>query len=77
MTYNFTKDISTKDFSIKIDTGALYGYFEHNEFGDECGGGLWFDDLNNLLDYDGVAELPAQVISALVSAGYKLEEEFL
>ncbi len=61
---NYDLDISTKDFEIKVDTTTGYGYFEHNELGDECGGGLWF--INNALtDYDGVYELPKQVEQAL------------
>lgn len=61
---NYNLDISTKDFEIKVDTNAGYGYFEHNELGDEVGGGLWFIG-NELTDYDGVFELPKQVEQAL------------
>ena len=64
MTRQYDLDISTADFEIKIDTATNYGYFEHNELGDECGGGLWFQD-GALTDYDGVYELPKQVETAL------------
>lgn len=67
--YNFTINIDTPNFEIRIDTEAQYGYFEHNELGDECGGGLWFDD-RLLLDYDGVYELPQEVQDALINASF-------
>jgi len=71
--YNFNKNISTPLYTIEIDTDAQYGYFEHNELGDEKAGGLWFDGLR-LSDYDGVWDLPKQVYAALVNAGYNLED---
>lgn len=69
MSYDFTLHINTEHFEIGIDQDAVYGYFEHNTLGDECGGGLWFerqeDGLWELTDYDGVAVLPKEVIQAL------------
>ena len=63
---------------VKIDTASLYGYFEHRD-GTE-GGGLWFERLDSgaleLLDYDGVFELPRPVVAALRAAGYVLDETF-
>lgn len=69
MAYEFNKIINTKKFEMKIDTNAQYGFFEHNELGDECGGGLWFEGLE-LVDYDGVYELPKEVREALKAEGY-------
>lgn len=71
--YNFNQDLSTERYTVQIDTKAQYGYFEHNELGDEKAGGLWFDGLR-LSDYDGVWDLPKQVYAALVNAGYNLED---
>ena len=68
--YNFNQDLSTENFTVLVDTDALYGYFEHNEYGDELGGGLWFDLAGELVDYDGVYELPKEVGLALCNAGY-------
>lgn len=70
MTYEYNKDLSTKDFEIKIATNDHYGYFEHHKLGDECGGGIWFDPSGEVVDYDGVFELPRQVKDALLGAGY-------
>lgn len=62
------KTIETLHFTIELFTD-LTGYFEHNERGDDWAGGLWFDPFKELVDYDGVFELPSEVVNAL-----KLEE---
>jgi len=55
----------------------LRGYFERNG---EAIGGLWFeqssDGITELVDYDGVFALPADVVQALRSDGYWLEPSF-
>lgn len=66
MSYQFDLDISTKNYTVLIDTVAKYGYFEHTELGEDRSGGLWFDDQNMLSDYDGVCELPKQVKESLI-----------
>lgn len=70
--YNFDQNLDTEKFEVRIDTVAGRGYFEHNELGDECGGGLWFTD-KELTDYDGVSVLPGEVEDALRNAGYTVE----
>lgn len=76
MTYQYTQDLSTARYEIKIDPIALYGYFERNS--DGSGGGLWFgkcdDQSIELLDYDGVLQLAQEVVQALRGAGYYLDE---
>lgn len=69
MKHEYTKDLSTEKFEIKVSPLTSYGYFEHNRLGDECGGGLWFDG-DMLVDYDGVSDLPRSVEQALRDAGY-------
>lgn len=79
MPYNFTESITTKNYQIDIDPQACYGYFEHHTLGEERGGGLWFESVNgtlSLIDYDGVACLPTQVISALRHAGHLVDADF-
>lgn len=36
--------------------------------------GLWFDQSGNVYDYDGVFELPQQVLEWLIELGYKVED---
>ena len=55
-------------FSILMDDSEPVG-FEHHEYGDEWGGGLWFEG-KKLTDYDGVSELPHGVITTLKAIGY-------
>lgn len=64
------KTIQTQHFEVGYHTDQKHGWFEHNELGDECGGGLWFDDSGALIDYDGVYELPSEVVQALATAGF-------
>lgn len=74
--YVFTQKLDTKFFEILIDQAARYGYFEHIHYGDEMCGGLWFDQETGktLQDYDGVAELPKEVITSLKGAGYDVSD---
>ena len=85
MSYNFTIKLETPDYTIDIDPVAMYGYFEHNELGDERAGGVWFEKVYHecpsgfyldLIDYDGVFALPNQVINALREAGYNVDAIF-
>lgn len=84
--YNFDVKLHEGKFEVQVDTHAKYGYFEHDELGDHCGGGLWFqrvvnaeDPMNSqleLMDADGTYELPKEVIKALRDAGFIVPEEF-
>ena len=68
--------VTTDNFTVEIfDETPLRGYFEHNEIGDECAGELLFDGLR-LIDYDGVFELPKEVIQALRGMSFYVGEEF-
>ncbi len=71
--YEFNRKVQKGKFEIGIDEHAAYGYFEHEELGDECGGGLWFDKEGEKLvlrDYDGVYSLPNDVIAAIEEMGH-------
>jgi hypothetical protein len=70
MAYNFDKKEQVGDWLVEVDTVAQYGYFENQEHGGE--GGLWFTN-NELVDYDGVYEIPKQVIMALQSMNLNVD----
>lgn len=80
MKYSFDNTFQAGAFSVSIDTKEQYGYFEHDEFGDDCGGGLWFDLLPSgkleICDYDGVYCLPNDVINGLEQQGYIIGFDF-
>ena len=59
-------------FEICIDKEKQYGYFEHNKYGDELSGGLWFEN-DNLVDFDGVMVLPKDVCKGIKILGYKCD----
>jgi len=71
------KGLSThtkSELEITIDTdgtGFVTWYVE--EFEIEDGIGLWFDG-NILTDYDGVFELPIQLLDKLTELGYDIED---
>lgn len=72
--YNFDLKIDTGTYTIQIDNAANYGYFEHNELGDESAGGIWFEN-KEVSDYDGVFALPKDVVKALRDNGYVVQHE--
>lgn len=86
MEYCFDKKFQFGKYSVQIDTAEKYGYFEHEELGDEAAGGLWFARSDRsvpgfagkleLVDYDGMACLPKAVIEALRENGFIVDEDF-
>ena len=62
-------------FEVVINHWENFGYFEHEDYGDEWGGGLWFEG-KNLIDYDGVFELPPAVVTGIRELGYTVGKEF-
>lgn len=80
MGYNFNQKFQFGKYIVEIDTAANYGYFEHDELGDERGGGLWFDKRADnrleLTDYDGMACLPKVIITGLRENGFIVDEDF-
>ena len=68
--------VTTDNFTVEIfDETPLRGYFEHNELGDNCAGELLFYGLS-LIDYDGVFELPKEVVQALRDMSLYVGEKF-
>lgn len=66
------RKIKTANFTIQLDRPDR-GYFEHDRRGDEHAGGLWFNG-NDLIDFDGVHELPKEVRDALIADGFTSTE---
>jgi hypothetical protein len=62
-------------FEVVLNPEENFGYFEHEDYGDEWGGGLWFEG-KSLIDYDGVYELPSEVIAGIRELGYIVAQEF-
>ena len=71
--------LHTKRFEVGVHEYSegmpyQYGWFEHNDYGDEYGGGLWFKD-RELVDYDGIGGyLPKEILDALEANGFDVEE---
>ncbi len=62
------------DYDIGIEPGTNHGWFEHHKLGEEAGGGLWFDEEGILEDYDGVFNLPEDVVKGIRELGYKVPD---
>jgi len=62
-------------FEVVINPKDNLGYFEHDYYGEDWGGGLWFDD-KHLIDYDGVFELPRAVVKGIRELGYIVGKDF-
>jgi len=71
--------LHTKRFEVGVheQTAGMphqHGWFEHNDYGDEYGGGLWFKD-RELVDYDGISGyLPKEILDALEANGFDVKE---
>lgn len=79
MSYNFTQKAQVRKYEVQIDPLAKYGYFEHEVYGEERGGGLWFEEQDGkltLTDYDGLWYLPKAVAEAIVQLGHIVEPHF-
>lgn len=86
MAYNFDKKFQAGKYTVEVDTAAMYGYFEHDELGEDSSGGLWFvrfevmsksesglETKLRLTDYDGVFQLPKRVIEGLRENGFVVD----
>jgi hypothetical protein len=62
-------------YEITISPERERGYFEHEIYGEDAGGGLWFEG-KNLVDYDGMAILPDEVIAGIRKLGYTVDKDF-
>ncbi|MGC8541043.1 MAG: hypothetical protein ACP5QA_10490, partial [Phycisphaerae bacterium] len=69
MSHNFTLNA----WLVWISPATSYGYWTRED-GSE-GGGLWFDH-GELVDYDGVFELPAHIQNQIRSLGFQVGSEF-
>lgn len=80
MTIEYDKKVHVAPYIVEVSTKEARGYFEHDELGDEAGGGLWFqtndDGKLEIIDYDGMSHLPGRVIEALDQMGVVVPEEF-
>lgn len=59
-------------WSVFLDPDGDPIGFEHHEYGDEYGGGLWIES-GHLVDYDGVYNLPKKVIYICEALGFNMD----
>jgi hypothetical protein len=71
---NYDLKAEDKKFTVEIDSAKQYGCFEHHTYGDEMGGGLWFEN-KILIDFDGMMVLPKEVANLINKLGYYADPE--
>lgn len=76
MSYTFNIKGTTKNYDVLLDTTQEYGYFEHHRYGDEQGGGLWFEG-KTLVDADGTFSVPLEIVKFLREQGFVVDEDFI
>lgn len=66
-------DNAKSEIEVTINSDGK-GYFDWEVESEDINesGGLWFEE-NELVDYDGVFELPAQLIEYLEKQGYNMD----
>jgi hypothetical protein len=73
-TNDYTQEAQKGNWIVKVSPSKNYGYFENQISG--TSGGIWFQGCK-VVDYDGVFELPANVIKALRSLHKRFEKNIL
>ena len=59
------------NFTIYATPDPNVFYFEHDYYGENHAGRMWFKN-KELIDYDGVFELPIKVISQMITRGFDM-----
>ena len=63
----------SENYEVKVDLNKKHSYFQNIKNGDESdSGGLYFEN-NTLVDYDGVFELPVEVIEIVKVMGFTVD----
>jgi len=74
---------TTADYNLYMTEDKQRGYFEHNEYGEDRGGGLWFERNEEgkleLIDCDGpgsVIGIPDQIAEALIAMDIVVDADY-
>lgn len=73
-------EYKTANYTIHYDPATLRGDFEHNTRGEYSAGMLIFEAMEaepgkvELIDYDGVTQLPKEVKECLKNQGFNLDD---
>lgn len=64
----------SQKYDVCIYSDGSYGYFENWHYGEEDGGGLWFEN-GELVDFDGVSFLPDCVADSIIELGFAVDKK--
>lgn len=80
---NFTVRFKTRNYEVHIDPVSENGFFTLKDYGDRVGALIFMTligshgkDVLELIDYDSVHALPAEVIEGLRLRGYLVGPEY-
>jgi hypothetical protein len=62
-------DIQLKGYEVTWNDDNVY--FEHDEYGEDAGIKLWFNDAKEIYDYEGQSDIPKKVLSFMELLGYR------
>jgi hypothetical protein len=75
MAIKYDKKIQVGKYEIQISEDNTYGYFEHDDYGEDAGGSLTFEN-KVLEDFDGMMVLPLEVADGISKLGFNVNREY-
>ena len=72
--HTFTQEAQAGNWKVYVSPSTNYGYFENQITGTQ--GGIWFKGIM-VVEYDGVFELPKNVVKALRSLRKRFDKFIL
>ena len=71
---DYDKSIQSGKYEIRIDSQQQYGYFEHDDFGEDDGGS--FQMMNNeVVEIDACFSIPLEVAHGIMELGFKIDTD--
>jgi len=70
----YDKQIQAGPYWLSIDTEAQYGYFEHDDYGEDDGGSFEMEH-DVVTDMDGCYVIPRTVAKAIQDFGFTIDQE--
>jgi hypothetical protein len=62
-------DIQLKGYEVTWNDDNVY--FEHDEYGEDAGIKLWFNDAKEIYDYEGQSDIPKKVLAFMELLEYR------
>ena len=70
----YDKSIKAGKYEVKISTKEKYGFFEHDDYGEDDGGSFELEN-KEVDDIDGCYAIPVIVADAIIKLGFKIDKD--